>query len=79
MIASRRRAHTPSPAAGGNARPTRWPAPQQVARRIAQGLHATAFWRAAAVVVCVVAAYNYSLQTLVQEMGQQTPFSSVPA
>jgi hypothetical protein len=37
--------------------------------------HATAFWRAAAVIVCVVLAYNYSLQTLAQEMGEQTPLA----
>ncbi|HEY6470528.1 MAG TPA: exosortase/archaeosortase family protein [Candidatus Dormibacteraeota bacterium] len=43
--------------------------------QIDNALHATAFWRAAAVVVCVVLAYNYSLQTLVQEMGQQTPLA----
>lgn len=44
-------------------------------RRIDNAVHATAFWRTAAVVVCVVLAYNYSLQTLVQEMGQQTPLA----
>jgi len=44
-------------------------------RRFDNALHATAFWRAAAVVVCVALAYNYSLQTLVQEMGQQTPLA----
>jgi exosortase/archaeosortase family protein len=44
-------------------------------RRIDNAVHATAFWRAAAVVVCVVLAYNYSLQTLAQEMDQQTPLA----
>ena len=75
MIASRRRAENPSPAAGGGASPTRWPAPDRVVQHLVHGRRATAFWRAAAVVVCVVAAYNYSLQTLVQEMGQQTPLA----
>jgi exosortase/archaeosortase family protein len=48
---------------------------ERVVGQIDNALHATAFWRAAAVVVCVVLAYNYSLQTLVQEMGQQTPLA----
>ena len=75
MIASRRPAQTPRPSSGDGA-----PAspPSMLARgvaRIDDARHATAFWRAAAVVVCVVVAYNYSLQTLVQEMGQQTPLA----
>jgi exosortase/archaeosortase family protein len=48
---------------------------QRGVSRIDKALHATAFWRAAAVVLCVVLAYNYSLQTLVQEMSQQTPLA----
>ncbi|MFZ0130718.1 MAG: exosortase/archaeosortase family protein [Candidatus Dormiibacterota bacterium] len=44
-------------------------------RRIDNALHAAAFWRAAAVVLSVALAYNYSLQTLVQEMDQQTPLA----
>jgi exosortase/archaeosortase family protein len=75
MIASRRSAQTPRPAPGEGAPTSRFSMLEPGLRRIDNALHATAFWRAAAVVVCVALAYNYSLQTLVQEMGQQTPLA----
>jgi exosortase/archaeosortase family protein len=75
MIASRRSAQTPQPVPGERAPTSRLSMLERGVRRIDSAVHATAFWRAAAVVVCVVLAYNYSLQTLVQEMGQQTPLA----
>ena len=76
MIASRRTAPTSRPVPDdGRALVALVVATLTWRRRIEKAVHATAFWRVAAVVVCVVAAYNYSLQTLVQEMGQQTPLA----
>ena len=75
MIAIRRRAQQPPATASGGARPSRWSALKRVVQHLARDLRVIAFWRAAAVVVCVVAAYNYSLQTLAQELGQQTPLA----
>src|SRR5579863_9671057 len=75
MIASRRPAGSPRPSPGVGVHPTR---PSMLERGIGwvdDAVHATAFWRAAAVIVCVALAYNYSLRTLAQEMGQQTPLA----
>jgi exosortase/archaeosortase family protein len=75
MIASRRSAQTTASAPGERAPTARFSMLGRGVRRIDNAVHATAFWRAAAVVVCVVLAYNYSLQTLAQEMDQQTPLA----
>jgi exosortase/archaeosortase family protein len=75
MIASRRSAEGPQPASGESGQTSRPSMLERGVGWIDGAVHATAFWRAAAVVVCVALAYNYSLQTLVQEMGQQTPLA----
>ena len=75
MIASRRTAPTSRPAPGDGVPSSRWSLPPNVAAPFKRAIQATAFWRITAVVICVVAAYNFSLQTLVQEMGQQTPLA----
>jgi exosortase/archaeosortase family protein len=48
---------------------------ERTAPLLAKISNAAPFWRAIAVVLCVVAAYYYSLQTLVQEMGQESPLA----
>jgi exosortase/archaeosortase family protein len=75
MIASRRTARTSRPAPGDGPPSSRWSLPANVTAPLKRAVHATAFWRIAAVVICVVAAYNFSLQTLFQEMSQQTPLA----
>ena len=75
MIVSRRSAGSPRPAPGVGAPASRRSTLERGVRWIDDAVHATAFWRAAAVILCVALAYNYSLQTLVQEMGQQTPLA----
>ena len=73
MIASRRPAQIP--AAGDGVPRSGRSLLERAADQLAKALHATAFWRAAALVLCVVLAYHYSLQTLFEEMGQQTPLA----
>jgi exosortase/archaeosortase family protein len=73
MIASRRPAQIP--AAGDGVPRSGRSLLERVADQFANALHATAFWRASALVLCVVLAYHYSLQTLFEEMGQQTPLA----
>jgi exosortase/archaeosortase family protein len=77
MIARRRSAKTRAPETGVGDGP---PPPDLSARDRTTHLFATlgnapALWRASAVVLCVIAAYSYSLQTLVQEMGQESPLA----
>jgi exosortase/archaeosortase family protein len=55
--------------------PSRPSVRERAVRVLANASKATPFWRAAAVVLCVVAAYYYSLQTLIQEMGQESPLA----
>ena len=47
----------------------------RAARVFAQRGQPAVVWRTAAVLLCIVAAYHYSLQTLVQEMGQESPLA----
>jgi exosortase/archaeosortase family protein len=77
MIASRGPAQTPRPetAVRLGVAPTDPSMRERTVRLLIKGRRATPFWRAAAVILCVVAAYHYSLLTLVQEMGQQTPLA----
>ncbi len=75
MIATRRTAPTSPPAPDDGPPSSSWWLPHNVGAALTRAVHATAFWRITAVVVCVVGAYNFSLQTLVQEMSQQTPLA----
>ncbi len=47
----------------------------RAARLVADGRQAAGVWRAGAVLLFIVVAYRYSLQTLVQEMGQESPLA----
>jgi exosortase/archaeosortase family protein len=77
MIARTRPAETRGPQTrAGVVLPSSSPSTRErAAGLLATAGKATPVWRAAAVVLCVVAAYYYSLQTLIQEMGQQTPLA----
>ena len=75
MITSRTPAGTPRPSPGVGVPSIRRSLLERGIGWVDDAVHATAFWRAAAVIMCVALAYNYSLQTLVQEMGQQTPLA----
>src|ERR1700686_462878 len=76
MLARRSTAKATSTVGGGVSLPiARASVRGRVARLLADGRQAAGVWRAAAVLLCIVAAYHYSLQTLVQEMGQESPLA----